>query len=471
MTTAARKTTVKRAPDKKAAAKKAPAKKAAAKKTANKKRPVQKILNPEASVPKVSSSEALSTRARAERVVARCRELARISDVKGETTRTFLSAAMRRANALVSDWMTEGGLGLRMDAAGNLRGTLKAHRGEDGPRFVLGSHLDTVKKAGAFDGPLGVMVAIEAVETIGPGALPFVVEVIAFSEEEGVRFGVPFLGSRAVVGRLDEAALTLKDKKGLTVRQAIAGYGLDVGRLPEAELAAGTFGYLEVHLEQGPVLEREERPAAGVSAIAGQTRLKLRFDGQANHAGTTPMEMRRDALVAAAEWIVTVDAFALAEDGLVATVGALQVEPGLGNTVPGRVTVSLDVRHARDGVRVAGAMKLLERARESGRRREVTVSHEVVLDQTAVAMDGKMTWLLGQAALECGYVGLPMVSGAGHDAMIVAERVPAAMLFVRTPGGISHHPDEAVRVEDVEAALRTTVEFLRRLDVPGGGNA
>jgi allantoate deiminase len=257
----------------------------------------------------------MTTEERAERAVARCRELARVTDVEGETTRTFLSPAMQRANEMVAGWMMRAGMALRLDAAGNVRGTLGSVRSEDAPRFVMGSHLDTVVNAGAFDGPLGVALAIEAAESFGPRGLPYVLEVIAFSEEEGVRFGVPFLGSRAVVGRLDEATLGIKDQAGVTVAEAMREFGLDVEGLEEARLAKGAFGYLEVHLEQGPMLEQEGRAIAGVSAIAGQTRLAVRFEGRANHAGTTPMGMRRDALVAASEWVVEVERLAEAGPG------------------------------------------------------------------------------------------------------------------------------------------------------------
>ena len=380
-----------------------------------------------------------------------------MTDVAGETTRTFLSPAMRRANAVAAGWMEEAGLSVRVDAAGNLRG----RRGNGAARLLMGSHLDTVLNAGAFDGPLGVVLAIEAVEAVGE--LPFGVEVIAFSEEEGVRFGTPFLGSRALVGTLDARALALRDAQGVSVAEAIRSFGLEVDELPEARVAEGAFAYLEVHLEQGPVLDAEERAVAAVSAIAGQTRLRVRFEGQANHAGTTPMRMRRDALAAAAEWIGRVEAYALGDPGVVATVGALAVEPGLGNVVAGVVTAALDVRHAEDGVRVAAVERLLERAKETGQRRGISVSWEVLLEQAAVAMDAGLTELLVGCASVCGLDASPMASGAGHDAMVMARQVPAAMLFVRTPGGVSHHPNEAVRVEDVESALQTTMEFLRRV--------
>ena len=344
-------------------------------------------------------------RERAERIVARCRELARITDAEGETTRTFLSPAMRRVNEVVVRWMREAGMDTREDAAGNVRGVT----GAGAVRLVMGSHLDTVVNAGAFDGVLGVVLAIEALAAAGK--LGFGVEVIGFSEEEGVRFGVPFLGSRAAVGTLDEATLAVRDARGVSVAEAIAGCGLEVGRIREARFGAEARVYLEVHIEQGPVLEAEGRALGVVSAIAGQTRLWVRFVGHANHAGTTPMRLRKDALAAAAEWIGAVEAYAAGVHGLVATVGAIKAEPGLGNVVPGVVTASLDVRHAKDEVRLAAVAWLLERPREAGGRRGVPVTHEVVMEKDAVALDGSLTRALQGAAAKCGYEAQAMVSG------------------------------------------------------------
>ncbi len=367
---------------------------------------------------------------------------------------------MRRANVLVATWMEDAGMKTRVDAAGNLRGV----RGDGPAHVVLGSHLDTVVNAGAFDGVLGVVLGIEAVHALGAQGLG--IEVIAFSEEEGVRFDAPFLGSRAVVGTLDEATLGLKDKAGVSIGETIAEYGLQAGDLQHAQLDASVKAYLEVHIEQGPVLEAEGRALAVVSAIAGQTRVRMRFTGQANHAGTTPMRLRRDALAAAAEWISGVEAWANGHAGLVATVGFIAAEPGVGNVVPGVATASLDVRHARDEVRLTAVRGLLEAADAAGEKRSVSVSHERTMEQPAVAMDAGLTQMLEESAAACGYPATPLVSGAGHDAMVIAPHVPSAMLFVRTPGGVSHHPDENVKLEDVEAALRTTMEFLRRLN-PG----
>jgi allantoate deiminase len=289
--------------------------------------------------------------AAAERIIARCRELARVTDVPGQTTRTFLSPATREAHALVGGWMRAAGLRVWTDAIGNLRGVTAT----DAPRLVIGSHLDTVIDAGAFDGPLGVVMGIELAQAIGAQPpLPFALEVIGFSEEEGVRFAKPFLGSLAVIGEMDDAVLRLMDAEGVSVARAVQEFGVEENRAEDAVLAASTFGYLEFHIEQGPVLEAEGLSLAIVDAIAGQTRMQVRFRGHANHAGTTPMgRLRKDAVAAAAEWIGEVERYANGCVGLVATVGKVEVPGGAGNVIAGECVATLDVRHAKDEVRGA----------------------------------------------------------------------------------------------------------------------
>jgi allantoate deiminase len=330
-------------------------------------------------------------------------------------------------------------------------------------RLILGSHIDTVPNGGAFDGVLGVMLALEWVGIAQELDLPLAIETIAFSEEEGVRFGVPFLGSRAVAGRFDNAQLTLMDADGISMEAAMRGFGLNPGRIGEAAVDADVMGFVEIHIEQGPVLEAEGLRVAAVNAIVGQTRLNLSFGGQANHAGTTPMHLRRDALAAAAEWTTAVEALALRTDGLVATVGRVIVEPNAGNVVPGLAQLSLDVRHAHDGSRVAVVEELVERAHAIAERRGLTIERTDRLDQPAVPMDEKLISFLIDAIQAAGYPPRTMASGAGHDAMVMAGRVPTAMLFLRSPGGISHHPAETVIEDDVEAALYVGREFLLRL--------
>jgi len=280
-----------------------------------------------------------------------------------------------------------------------------------------------------------------------------------------VRFGKPFLSSLAVVGDLDADTLGRTDEKGISVTEAIRRFGVNPVDLSVSSLHPSTFGYLEFHIEQGPVLDSEGVALGVVDAIAGQTRMQLTFTGHANHAGTTPMgALRRDALAAAAEWIFAVESYALKTSGLVATVGKLDIPSAAGNVIPGRCVASLDVRHASDAIRTEAVRHCVDSAGRAAAARGITVTHTTSTDQAAIPMDATLTELLDRAATRA--TGKPtrrMVSGAGHDAMILARKVRAAMLFLRSPGGISHHPDESVRAEDVDAAVAAGLDFLRKL--------
>ncbi|HEY6391020.1 MAG TPA: allantoate amidohydrolase [Bryobacteraceae bacterium] len=395
-------------------------------------------------------------------VVRRCRELAECTEEPGFTTRRFLSAPMREVHARLRSWMEEAGMSVHVDAAGNIRGCYASTQPAM-PRLFIGSHLDTVPRAGAFDGVLGVVLAVALVELLAGRRLKFPIEVVGFSEEEGVRFGVPFIGSRALAGTVGEELLNSRDAGGVRVLDAIRAFGLDPSRIGDARVDDGALGYLEFHIEQGPVLESLDLPLGVVEAIAGQSRFEIVFEGKANHAGTTPMNLRRDALAGAAEWICKVESEARATRGLVATVGRLQVQPGAGNVIAGSALACLDVRHADDAVRKQAAASFLGCADEIGKRRGLSVSWESRLDQGSVAMDAALVEILKQSVEHSGYPVHQMVSGAGHDAMIMAGRMPAAMLFLRSPGGISHHPDESVRPEDVAAALLAGKAFLEKL--------
>lgn len=394
-------------------------------------------------------------------VIDRCRLLAQLSEEPGFTTRTFLSEPMHQVHAQVRTWMEQAGMTVAIDHVGNIRGVYPANS-SNAPRLFIGSHLDTVPHAGAFDGILGVVLGVALIERFAGHRLPFSIEVIGFSEEEGVRYGVPFIGSRAFIGDVDSELLA-------KIAPAISAFGLDPSRIGEARVGTDALGYLEFHIEQGPVLESLDLPLGVVETISGQSRFDVHFEGKANHAGTTPMNLRRDALAGAAEWIGTVEHEARATPGAVATVGRLAVSPGAvspgaGNVIPGSVETSLDVRHAQDAVRHDLVARLLRRAQQIAARRCLTVSWEQRLDQPAVAMDSVLTELLARAVAHTGRPVHRMSSGAGHDAMIVARRMPAAMLFLRSPGGISHHPDESVLAEDAGAALEAGTRFLDELE-------
>ncbi len=398
---------------------------------------------------------------RAAHTIARCRELARITDVAGETTRLFLSEATKGAHALVSSWMMRAGLHVRMDDTGTLHGSRPA-AAADAPTLLFFSHLDTVPNAGAFDGPLGVLLPLTVLEELGPASLPFHIEIVAFSEEEGIRFAFPFFSSLAATGQLTEDHLARTDAAGITLQQALQHFGLNPALATEtAALPPNTRAAIEVHIEQGPVLEADDKPLAIVSTVIGQSRLRLTFTGEANHAGTTPMPLRRDALVAAAEWIAEVSRFAAGYKQLVATVGKVEVLPGAVNVVPGIVTCTLDVRHPADASRHAAVAQLLTKAEHMAASRGVRASVERLAEQASVPMDPLLTEALAQAAARAGYPADEMFSGAGHDSMILAPHVPTTMLFVRSPGGRSHHPDETVLELDVEAAIATLIDFIQ----------
>lgn len=396
-------------------------------------------------------------------VIERCRELAHITDLQGETTRTFLSPAMRQAMLRVQSWMEAAGMQVAVDAVGNLRGVYAGAQ-VGSARLVIGSHLDTVPNAGAFDGVLGVVIGLTLIEMLGGKTLSCAIELVAFSEEEGVRFRLPFLGSRALVGRIDDKLLARTDVDGVSVREAIVNFGLDAAEIPGAVLDERAKAYLEFHIEQGPVLESEGLPLGVVEAIAGQTRGEMRFIGSANHAGTTPMRLRHDAVAGAAQWIGEVERVALATKGLVATIGRIEVLPGAGNVIAGEVKASLDVRYADDDVRMAAVDEVVAAAHSIARERGLRVEWKVQMEQKSVAMDMKLTRMVDDAVGDAGVIPYRMTSGAGHDAMVIAERIPSAMIFLRSPGGVSHHPDEAVRQEDVAHALAAGLEFVRRFD-------
>jgi allantoate deiminase len=398
----------------------------------------------------------------AREVIRRCRMLAACSDEPGFTTRTFLSDSMRKVHGMMGVWMAAAGMDVRVDPAGNLRGVF-AGASTDARRLLVGSHLDTVPHAGAFDGVLGVVMGVSLVESLHGRRLPYGIEVIGFSDEEGVRFGVPFIGSRALVGELDASLLAAQDPDGVSVAQAIRNFKLDPSRMADARADANPLGYLEFHIEQGPLLESADCPVAVVDRISGRTATDVTFVGAAGHAGTTPMSGRRDAVAGAAEWIGCVEALARGTKGLVATSGRIDAEPGAANVIAGRCRVTLDVRHADDTVRTAAVERLRLEAQEIGARRRLQIEWAPRLDQSAAAMDPQLVAVLARALDAAGAPMTVMSSGAGHDAMVLAAYMPAAMLFIRTPGGISHHPDESVNEGDVAVALATGMNFLNEL--------
>jgi allantoate deiminase len=362
----------------------------------------------------------------------------------------------------IAQWMEPLGIKVRIDAAGNLRGVYAAAQ-PNAPRLLIGSHLDTVPNAGAYDGILGVVLAVALLEELHGRRLSFAIEVLGFSEEEGVRFGTPFMGSRALVGRLDQELLDLRDSQGISVRQAIEHFGLNPEGIPHSALENDTLGYLEFHIEQGPVLEQLNQPLAAVEAIAGQSRLEFTFVGRANHAGTTPMHLRHDALAGAAEWVGEVERSGQEVSGLVATVGRIEAKPGATNVIAGEARLTLDLRHSSDDIRSRVVADLIRKAQEIASRRGLSVNQSILLSQSAVAMEPFLIEHIENAIAKTGCKPHRMMSGAGHDAMILAEKVPSAMIFLRTPGGVSHDPAESVAAEDVEKAIQCGLHLLEQL--------
>jgi allantoate deiminase len=411
-------------------------------------------------------------------ILDRCDALARCSDEPGRITRIFCSPAMHEAHRLVIEWMKSAGMASRVDAAGNLIGTYLPPGCDSRRRVMIGSHLDSVADAGRYDGILGVMMGIAAVESLRERgvALPWAMEVIGFSDEEGVRFGAPFIGSRALAGTLDASVLALQDAGGLTMAEALEQFGVEppFGRelgaerqaIAECAIAPGSVvAYLEPHIEQGPLLELVSEPIGVVTAIAGQTRMTMEWAGEGGHAGTVPMMQRNDPLLGACRWTMAVDQLGRETKGLVATVGRVEVDPNVPNCIPRRARASLDVRHSEDAVRHEATRQLLELAERIAAESRLMFVAERDHEHAAIAMDAGLTERWARVIAAAGHEPQRLVSGAGHDAGVIATVAPTAMLFLRSPGGVSHHPAEAVTHGDVAAGLAALVQFIEELAI------
>jgi allantoate deiminase len=395
-------------------------------------------------------------------VLRRCDELAAISEEGGRLTRRFATPALRQAGEAARGWMEAAGMTVRRDAVGNVIGRLA---GPEGRTLLIGSHLDTVRDAGRYDGALGVLIGIACAEFFRDrgAALPFAIEVVAFADEEGTRYGTSYLASRAFAGCFEPEWLERRDADGERMREALSAFGgAPDGIAGSARDPTDLIGYYEVHIEQGPALEAQGLALGLVTAIAGQTGATVTFTGTAGHAGTVPMSLRRDALTAAAEWILAVETLARAQDGLVATVGRLALDPGADNVIPGSVDLSLDLRHAEDSVRTRAVDELGRRAEVIAGSRGVTVDWRSY-ETAAVSLSPELTERLAAAVAASGRPVVRLPSGAGHDAAIMSQIAPAAMLFVRCAGGVSHNPAEAVTLEDVAAAIDASTRFLELL--------
>ena len=403
----------------------------------------------------------------AARVMARADELAAISETPDALTRVYLSPQHLEANQRAARWMTQAGMTVWQDSVGNICGRYEGEQ-EGAPAILLGSHLDTVRNAGRYDGMLGVLAAIEVVHGLHQQGrrLKQAIEIVGFCDEVGTRFGITLLGSRGITGTWPESWLAQTDADGVSVAQAMVLAGLDPARIhlaarrPE-EIAA----YLELHIEQGPCLEQEGLALGVVEAINGARRLNCRFTGEAGHAGTVPMSHRKDALAAAAEWMVRVETLTREQGGnRVATVGTLRCAPGAVNVIPGDVTLTLDIRGPHDQPLDALLDTLLNEAQAIASRRQLRFSAEEFYRIAATACDSGVQQVLSEAVQAVQGRSLTLPSGAGHDAIAIAERWPSAMLFVRCKGGISHHPAESVTADDVALAIAAYSRAVSALD-------
>jgi hydantoinase/carbamoylase family amidase len=396
----------------------------------------------------------------------RINELAAISETPGMVTRTFGTEAFKQGQALVASWMQQAGLQTRIDNIGNVRGRLAAaHAGAK--TLVIASHIDTVINAGKFDGPLGVLMGVDCLEQLiqQNRSLPFHIELIAFSDEEGVRFHTTYLGSKVAAGAFNSLLLTKTDSAGMSLQQVLENMQCRPAALAGDALPAPDWlGYFEIHIEQGPVLYEKHIPVAIVTAIAGQKRIAVTFSGEAGHAGTVPMHMRSDALCAAAEFVLATEQFAAGHpQQVVATVGKLDIVHAASNVIPGEVTCTLDLRSAHQPVLLGCYQSIEELAMNIGRRRNIIVKWQPVQETAPVECDAALQSLLRQSIQQAGYNVVELVSGAGHDAVAVSAVSPVAMLFVRCYKGISHNPLENVELQDIAAALAVSDNFINQL--------
>lgn len=398
-----------------------------------------------------------------ERIVRRIDELATISEDADKLTRTFLSREHRAAADLILTWMRDAGMSAHLDAIGNVCGRYEGER-PGLPCLMLGSHYDTVRDAGKWDGPLGVITAIACVADLNRRGkrLLFAIEVVGFADEEGVRFASTLLGSRAVAGTFDRSVLATRDRDGVEMREALTRFGLDpVGIGAAARTRAELLAFIELHIEQGPVLEAQDLPVGVVTAIAGATRLAARLTGTAGHAGTVPMVLRRDALTGAAECIVAIEQVCRSDaDGLVGTVGLIQAMPGASNVIPGEVSFTIDIRAPTDVHRQSAVAEIVRRIETIVKHRQLSLRLEVTHENRTAPCAPWIKQQIAEAIAAENHRVCELPSGAGHDGMAMIDIADIGMIFVRCRDGISHNPAEHVDLADAEAAARVLLKLI-----------
>ena len=407
-------------------------------------------------------------------IVGRINALAAISESPGNLTRLFLTPEHRAAADLIMSWMVEAGMSARLDAIGNVCGRYEGEQPRS-PCLMLGSHYDTVRDAGKWDGPLGLITAISCVADLNRRGrrLPFAIEVTGFADEEGVRFASTLLGSRAIAGTFNESVLATRDSSGKSVREALIEFGLNPDHVGAAARVRGELlAYVELHIEQGPVLEAHNLPVGVVTAIAGANRLAARLTGMAGHAGTVPMALRRDALTGAAECISRIEELCRTEDaGLVGTVGYIHASPGATNVIPGQANFTIDIRAPTDSHRKRGVNEIVRQIEAIAKRRNLALQVDVTHENRTVPC---APWLKEQVAAAVaaeGYGVFELPSGAGHDGMAMVDIADVAMIFVRCRGGISHHPDEHVDLADADAGARVLLRLIENFRPQDDGGA
>ena len=404
-------------------------------------------------------------------IVSRINQLAAISETPAHLARIFLTREHRAAAELILTWMRSAAMAAHLDPIGNVCGRYEGDR-PGLPCLMLGSHYDTVRDAGKWDGPLGLITAISCVAELAKRGrrLPFAIEVIGFADEEGVRFASTLLGSRAVAGTFDESALGAKDTAGISLREALIEFGLDPGHIgAAARTRRELLAYIELHIEQGPVLEAESLPVGVVTAIAGATRLAARLTGMAGHAGTVPMPLRRDALAGAAECIGAIEEFCRTDEGgLVGTVGYIHAMPGATNVIPGQVSFTIDIRAPTDERRKRAVADIVRRIEAIAKRRKLALQLDVTHENRTVPCAPWLQQQVAQAIAAEGYRVFELPSGAGHDGMAMIDIADVGMVFVRCRGGISHHPDEHVELADADAGARVLLGLIENFRPRGG---
>ena len=362
--------------------------------------------------------------------------------------------------------MKAAGLQTTTDNIGNIRGRVLSKK-PDAKTFVIASHIDTIINAGKFDGPMGVLMGLDLIEQIiqSKTELPFHIELIGFSDEEGCRFHTTYLGSQVIAGSFDKATLHTKDAAGISLAEVIKEIGGNVNNLSKDAIAGEDWlGYFEIHIEQGPVLYEKDIPVGVVTAIAGQCRVRIVFNGEAGHAGTVPMDMRKDALACAAEFVLATEKLATGnKKDIVATVGKLHITNSASNVIPGEVRCSLDLRSTDEKILSSSYDAIRKIAEDICQKRNIVLEWNLIQQTKPVNCDERMNKLLAQSVKEVGLELVELVSGAGHDAVPVSQVSPVAMLFVRCFRGISHNPLENVELKDLAAAIKVSDNFIQQL--------